>query len=120
MTSTYGWLITHDSLAAVWTLGPSNSNAKGMIGPRDIGVDLEAQLTSVATNGYSNYRGYRVRKFKIYDDDGELYYTGLYVGPDGADLGEDAFGPLDDFGTPNAGATEIRYYNRTSGEYEAL
>ena len=40
--------------------------------------------------------------FRMYDDDGELYYEGK--------MSEECegFEPLDDFGMPNAGCTEIR------------
>lgn len=120
MTSSYGWLITHDSFPDGEAEAPSNHNAKGMTGPRDISPDMETRLRGVASMGFSKYEGESVHKFKIYDDDGELYYTGLYIARDGADLGEDAFGPLEDFGAPNAGATEIRYLNRATGEYEEL
>jgi hypothetical protein len=54
-----------------------------------------------------------IEKFKMFDDDGELYYSG-YAKPD-AD-----FDPLDDFGTPNAGCTEIQYYNNKTKKYETL
>jgi hypothetical protein len=40
-------------------------------------------------------------EFKLYDDDGELYYVGRIVGD------FEGFEPLDDFGTPNAGCTRI-------------
>lgn len=51
------------------------------------------------------------RHFRIYDDDGELYYAGVYgEGDNPGD--EDQFAPLDEFGTPNAGATEIRYRSK--------
>ena len=40
--------------------------------------------------------------FKLYDDDRNLYYTGRIVGD------FEGFEPLDDFGTPNAGATAIK------------
>lgn len=51
--------------------------------------------------------------FKMYDDDGELYYSGWAK--------QDAdFDPLDDFGMPNAGCTEIRYYNPKTDRYETL
>ena len=51
-------------------------------------------------------------KFKIYDDDGELYYEGIfaYHKSDWETSGcPEGFEPLDDFATPNAGATEIHY-----------
>ena len=51
--------------------------------------------------------------FKIYDDDGELYLSGKST--DDSD-----FGPLDDFGMPSYGATEIRYKNKKTGRYETL
>lgn len=119
MTSTYGWLITHDSIADDEDKrdnpAPSNLNAPGVIGPRDIGPDHIVTLEAVARAGFKNYKGESVQKFKMYDDDGILYYTGLFIG-DEAEM----FGPLDDFGGPNAGATEIRYLNRETGEYETL
>ncbi len=52
-----------------------------------------------------------LHKFRMYDDDGELYYEGL-------SSVKDVFQPLDDFGTPNAGCTEIKYL--TDGKWETL
>jgi hypothetical protein len=50
-------------------------------------------------------------KFRIFDDGGELYYEGYSID-------NSCFNPLDDFGAPNAGATEIKYlYN---GKFETL
>jgi hypothetical protein len=48
----------------------------------------------------------------MYDDDGELYYEGYSL------AGSD-FGPLWDFGMPNAGCTGIKYKGK-SGKYEWL
>ena len=53
-------------------------------------------------------------KFRLHDDDGELYYEGLADDPNS----EDAFGPLDDFGKGSAGCTDI-YYLR-NGKWESL
>lgn len=44
--------------------------------------------------------------FEMYDDDDNLYYCGRLVGEDAT-----GFEPLDDFGTPNAGASYIKLYN---------
>lgn len=53
--------------------------------------------------------------FKMYDDDGNCYYTGCYLGdPDS----EEAFEPLD-WATWNAGCTDIKYRQK-SGKYESL
>lgn len=57
--------------------------------------------------------GLLVRGFRLYDDDGNIYYEGL--SDDFA-----TFEPLDDYGTPNAGCTEIRYYNDKTKEWETL
>ena len=51
--------------------------------------------------------------FKIYDDDGELYYSGYSTD-------DSSFSPLLDFAQPYAGATEIRYRNKETGKYETL
>jgi hypothetical protein len=104
----YGWKITQDLI---------DTGAEGTVGPYDITPELQARLD----------RGEGVR-FMMYDDDGEHYYNGKLVLADASlevvtpkdypdfrrpvasgPLPEEAFGPLWDFGTPNAGATEIRY-----------
>lgn len=81
----YGWVIDRDV---------TGGDAAGTIGPRGIEPRIKERL--------DNNRGV---PFRIYDDDGELYYTGrLYTDdPDS----EDIFKPLDNFGEPNAGCTRI-------------
>lgn len=95
----YSWLITVDHFdgdnddSAVGTYGPRNSKLKA----DDIREDPEAI------------------PFRMFTDDNELIYEGLYVGDDS----EDQFGPLDDFGTPNFGCTRIEYKN-DDGEWAQL
>lgn len=55
--------------------------------------------------------------FRMYDDDGELYYEGYFY-PHNED--SDEFEPLSFFGTPSAGCTEIRYRNKKTNKYETL
>ncbi|HID40635.1 MAG TPA: hypothetical protein EYP33_00575 [Pyrodictium sp.] len=55
-----------------------------------------------------------VYKFRMLDDDNNIYYYGRSSDKDS----EDAFSPLDDFGRPNAGCTEIQYYE--NGKWETL
>jgi len=50
-------------------------------------------------------------KFRLLDDDGEVYYVG-YSG------NSSSFSPLDDFGMPNAGCTDIQYFE--NGRWESL
>lgn len=119
--STYAWVITKDHLAEAERKhgGSVEDDATGTAGPRDVTPE---QLDN-ATRGYL---------FRLLDDDGVLYYTGRITFDTGAPpaarlLGEGwkpgsycvcgglsgdeqaDFGPLWDFGTPNAGATEIQY-----------
>ena len=90
----YVWLITRDLV--------SNEEDRGTIGPRGCPLTSE-EITATGI------------PFRMLDDDGEVYYHGLYVGPDDESL----FAPLDDFGMPNAGAVAIQYRN-AAGEWEAL
>lgn len=83
-----GWIIDVDHIADETAKSPSNCNAKGLMGPR-------------AYNGDGTDCIYH---FRMYDDDGELYYSGRCNTPDD-------FAPLDNFGKGNAGCTEIHYQN---------
>ena len=77
MSSTYTWCITRDYIG--------NGAETGVAGPFN-----KSRHTANET------------AFKMYDDDGVLYYTGMLWGD------FEGFEPLDDFGTPNAGCTEIK------------
>jgi hypothetical protein len=87
----YEWTITHDFIAEPEAEQGTNLNAVGVFGPR--GAKRTHEEIAADPNG---------KKFRMFDDDGELYYEGILVGGDG-------FEPLDDFGSPNAGATAIKY-----------
>lgn len=94
----YAWKITHDYL--------DNGAAVGIVGPRAISDKDRLYLDSG--------RGHR---YRLYDDDGELYYAGLFIGDPAS---EEGFGPLDDFGGPNAGAARIDYYDRETRRWATL
>lgn len=103
----YAWVIDRDHL---------DGDAKGTTGPSTAPQPLLDALT----------KGEGVR-FRMYDDDGELYYTGRIVAlhDDGTrqtakDCGDEFFGPLTDFGGPGAGCTYIQYRNTESKEWETL
>ena len=93
------------------TQGPGSGDITWVI-TQDCGVvnDCEnataEQIKLLAEKGFTE-------KFKMLDDDGELYYIGQ--AKPGAD-----FEPLDDFGMPNAGCTEIQYMNPKTELYETL
>jgi len=83
----YGWMITVDHI--------SGGDETGVRGP----CSIDAETLERLQKGEGH-------KFRMYDDDDELYYDGLFIGDASS---EDGFIPLDDFGTPNAGATRIDY-----------
>lgn len=45
----------------------------------------------------------KLYKFRMYDDDDNLYYEGVSTS-------NSSFDPLDDYGMPNAGCTYLRYW----------
>ena len=76
--SEYTWWVTKDILEDKYV---------SVLGPHDAVEEDTARCTI---------------PFRMYDDDGELYYEGV--------MSEECegFEPLDDYGMPNAGCTEIR------------
>jgi len=99
MSSKYHWIITTDHI---------DSNSKGTVGPRNAPDTIpEHWIKGI---------------FKMYDDDGELYYTGtLSFDPKFEDSEPEVwFFPLEDFGEPNAGAVDIRYKNKNTGKWESM
>lgn len=82
----YGWVID-DLNKEIF-----EDSELGTLGPRDISNEMRELLSDGSGE-----------KFKMFDDDGEWYYTGRIVGE------YDGFEPLEDFGMPNAGATNIEY-----------
>lgn len=79
----YGWIITHDYTEF-------DESDVGVMGPRDVKF-TKAQIL-------------KGKAFKMKDDDGNIVYRGRITGKG------DGFEPLDDFGTANAGCTEIWYF----------
>ena len=99
------WIITKDHVADEGANPGTNSNAVGMEGPglsKGWTVELEKKA------------GREPKAFRVYDDDGTLYYEGFATLRDD----ETGFEPLDDFGAPNAGCTYIEYLIK--GKWEAL
>lgn len=93
------WIITKDKI---------ESDAVGVTGPR------------IATeNDIARLKAGEGKRFRMLDDDGEIYYYGRWLedsecsGPyeDGYYGAEPEFSPLDNFGRPNAGCTEIQFDN---------
>ena len=115
----YAWLITHDAIADKDEPVGTNCNARGVVGPCNADPELVARL-HIARVASKNNAGTDVQFFKISDDDGEHYYTGVRTGEADERFSEYGFEPLDDFGTPNAGATEIAYWERDSQSWELL
>lgn len=118
-TAAYAWIIDLDHLAEEWGT-PVDESEVGTSGPHDAPGELLALLGEPRRNGAQpQHLPANVRKFRLYDDDGELYYTGRQAFVDPAEADEDAeFGPLNDFGMPNDGAVRLDYWE--DGEWKTL
>lgn len=92
----YGWIVDTDHLFDAADPDGFEDEA-GTMGPRLIPFRYLHVLLTDPDAG---------RRFRIYDGDDELYYSGRYLGPD-----EELYGPLDDWAEANAGATTIEYYD---------
>jgi hypothetical protein len=96
-----GWIIKKD-----FCISPFDSKTfrdVTIVGPRDVQLNEQELLKG--------------HLFRMFDDDGVLYYEGYFVGDH---CTEDAFQPLDHFGTPNAGCTRIDYWNDFEKIWETL
>ncbi len=87
----YGWIVTKDHIAELLPSGEWRVDNVEVVGPSDIQDTVLARLR----------RG-EGEEFKMYDDDGELYYSGRGIDCQGEE-------PLYDYGGPNAGCTLIRW-----------
>jgi hypothetical protein len=97
-----GWVITQDHIADTSEPEGSNCNAKGIAGPRTYEGPMDTTALPIP--------------FKLYDDDGELYYTGRMNEAAMDEFGESD--PLHCFGLPNAGAVTLKY--REEGVWKVL
>lgn len=104
--SAYGWIITKD-LTGVFDSGHGDGPSVGTTGPHGCNEGRSVLLRGVAS-GATPFPA-SAHRFKIYADDGEHYYSGVIVGS------YTGLEPLDDFGTPNAGATSIKIRRTAEG-----
>ena len=98
----YGWLIYKDHTEVDYE--DEGILDVQVFGPSGISDDLKAKL--LAGEG---------EEFRMYDCDDNLYYTGRLIEDDDTQ----GFEPLDDYGMPNAGATDIHYKDK-DGNWEPL
>lgn len=96
----YAWIID------IYHLGDEEA---GIIGPGNSEPENSMEFETYCV-------GKLVYKFRMYDDDGILYYSGRLAYPLNKEIS--GFVPLDDFGLPNAGCTEIRYLK--NGQWVSL
>jgi hypothetical protein len=86
------WKITHDYLSEQY---PEHGNAAGVEGPRGCDVNMPMPY-----------------RFRLLDDDGVLCLEGV--------ASRVEFDPLDDYGMPAFGCTEIQFFNPSNNEWEVL
>lgn len=115
----YAWVITRDYICDSLDID-SKKGCSGQCGLPHPACAVGVTGPSTATEEQTDKARQNGEMFRMYDDDGILYYVGkIWIDPNSKD-NEVEFGPLEDFGTPNAGATEIRYKNGITGEWETL
>ena len=81
------WIIDIDHIGDPTAKPCTLQNAVGLMGP----------------NSYSGNGSELTHRFRLVDDDGVVYY-------EGRSGNSYDFGPLEDFGGPNAGATTVQYW----------
>lgn len=108
MHASYGWIITHDHVAADAATDTAATTAVGTTGPENIDPAILARL--LANEGL---------QFRTRDSDGHVDLRGLYLHPAG-DQGADvtSFAPLDDYARGSVGSVEIQYF--LSGGWRTL
>jgi hypothetical protein len=102
------WIITKDKIADAESEEGTNLNAKGLTGP-----------STASERDVERLKAGEGKRFRMLDDDGEIYYYGRWLEEDDCTeeyesgmWGQDSeFSPLDNFGAPNAGCTELQYDN---------
>lgn len=71
----------------------------------DLGLDSEVGTLGGALQPRPDWS--YTERFRIKDDDGAVYYSGMIWGDYGG------FEPLDGLGAPSAGCTSIEFYGKT-------
>lgn len=94
----YAWIITKDKIGD----GDDDGTIGGHLAPKHL-IEL---LRHPKRN--------QLEKFRMKDDDGQVYYYGYIAGD------YEGFEPLDDYGTPNAGCAWIEYKDKATGEWRVL
>lgn len=94
----YAWMITKDHLF----------DGEGITGD-EAGTSGPSNADPVLLERVRQGEG---KTFRMWDDDGELYYTGRLITRADKYWGFEQImaAPLDDFGTPNAGCTLIKWH----------
>jgi len=106
VATTYAWVITQDLDNPFGEdSDPGLPSRVGLSGPS--AATDEQILRALNTGAF----------FRLRDDDGHAYYIGRCWAADGPGS-EQMFGPLDDFGRADVGATDIQY--RVDGAWETL
>jgi hypothetical protein len=105
-TARYAWVIAQD------LDNPYDENHDRLQSPTRVGLSGPSQATEEEI-----LRVLRTGAFFRLRDDGNVYYIGRCWCADGPGA-QEMFGPLDDWGRADVGATEIQY--RAGGRWEAL
>lgn len=101
------WIITVDHLEARMTQHGIPSSVGKMRGPKELVAELKTLAPEAKAARVEQFKATLNFEFRLYDDDGELYFTGLCLDLDQQD-GDSAFQPLD-WATADSGCTRMDY-----------
>jgi hypothetical protein len=81
----------------------------------DYGERAPAPINPIHSRGWidEKHDALAIHEFRLADGDDIVYYYGRCTS-------DSSFAPLDDYGMPNDGCTDIEYKNPTTGKWEAL
>jgi hypothetical protein len=109
------WIITVDHINN--REGDSPQVGK-MMCPPELAAQLRAASPAERQVIRDAFKAAMTDEFRLYDDDGELYYEGLCLDLDNQD-GDSAFQPLD-WAMGDVGCTEMRHRKRGVGDWATL
>jgi len=71
---------------------------------------LPGTVSGVRSSLFEKYGDKATHRFRLYDDDSTLYFEGVSTS-------NSSFAPLDDYGMPGYGCTEIRYWEKVGNKW---
>lgn len=112
------WIIAEDHLADRMAEHGIPSSVGRMRGPKDLVAELKTLAPEAKAARLQQFKDCLNFEFRLYDDDDELYFTGLCRDLD-QQSGDSAFEPLD-WATADSGCTRMDFRKKGAETWETL